>query len=243
MADPVCARTVWVSDTHLGTTECQAERLLAFLRTVECERLYLVGDVVDLWAMRRLWHWSGAHGEVLREVFRIAGRGTRVVYVPGNHDESARAFCGHSFGCVSVEREFEHRTLDGRRLLVTHGDAYDGLLESTGAGEMLAWGAAALSVAGRVVNRVGRGFGWGHTSLVDRVIRLYGGLVDNHHRFQASAVGDARERGYDGVVCGHIHHPRAMDVGGVAYYNCGDWTEHCTALVEDAGGEIRLVWG
>ena len=148
---------------------------------------------------------------------------------------------GPSGGSVSVRLEAEHRCLDGRRLLVTHGDVYDELLRSTGTGAALAWGAVLLSLAGRGVDRVGGWFGWGRASLVDRVIRAYGGLVDNHRRFRRMALLDARVRGYDGVVCGHIHWPQVVEAGSVTYYNCGDWTTHCTALVEGADGGFRLV--
>ena len=241
-------RAVWISDVHLGTRECQEGRLLSFLRGVSgCARLYLVGDVVDVWAMRRLWYWPSSHGEVLREVLRVARGGAEVVFIPGNHDAEARLFdgvsvsVGPSGGSVSVRLEAEHRCLDGRRLLVTHGDVYDELLRSTGTGAALAWGAVLLSLAGRGVDRVGGWFGWGRASLVDRVIRAYGGLVDNHRRFRRMALLDARVRGYDGVVCGHIHRAQMRDIDGVLYCNDGDWVESLTALVEHHDGRLELV--
>lgn len=236
------ARSVWISDIHLGTTDCQVDPLLEFLRQVECEHLFLVGDIIDVWAMKKLWYWPTSHSVVIQKLLRMARKGVRMTYLPGNHDAAARAFCGHALGRVRIENEVVYTALDGRQWLVIHGDTYDNLFRSTASGhEMFAWITAGLSLASRLINRVNGWFGWGHTSLIDRVVHGFGSLVDNHAAFVKNAVADVRERRLDGVICGHIHTPDIYMQEGVTYMNCGDWTGSCTAIVEWPDGSFEIV--
>lgn len=238
----VVARTVWISDVHLGTPECQAERLLAFLRQVECEHLYLVGDIVDFMALRRSWFWPQAHNDVVQKLLRKARKGTRITFIPGNHDEDLRQFCGHTFGNISLEREVLHTTVDGRVFLVHHGDEFDGLLAYV---DMVLWLAGWIYVMLFRINRACNGvrawFGWGRTSMTGWMLRKINAVAGNDARARLLIAKDAKGRQVDGVVCGHSHVPEVLDIEGVRYMNCGDWVEHCTALVEWTDGRIELL--
>lgn len=235
-------RTVWLSDVHLGSKDCRAHYLLDFLERVDCETLYLLGDIVDFWALRRQFIWPAAHYEVMRAIMRKASQGTRVIYVPGNHDEVLREFVDHNFGPVEVLRETSHVTADGRQLLLFHGDALDMHVQldfiSRHAGDaaydFLMW-------VHRWVNR-GRGlFGLRYWSLANYVKTRVRNARVALQRFEDAALAEARRRGFDGVVCGHIHHPEITLRDGLLYCNDGDWVESCTALVEDHGGALEIL--
>jgi UDP-2,3-diacylglucosamine pyrophosphatase LpxH len=236
------AKSVWVSDIHLGTAECRVDILLDFIRQVECENLFLVGDIIDIWALKKLWYWPTSHSVVVQKLLRLARKGVRVTYLPGNHDEEVRALCGHALGSIQIEHEAVYTSIDGRRWLVIHGDSFDNLLRSTSAGhDVLAWFSAGLSLTGRLVNLVGRRLGWRPASLVDRFVRWFGKFGDNHGLFVDNAFANAQEQGVDGVICGHIHAPKIFTRSGVTYMNCGDWTENCTAIVEWLDGSFEIV--
>jgi UDP-2,3-diacylglucosamine pyrophosphatase LpxH len=234
-------RSVFISDIHLGTKECQAGELLDFLRRVETETLYLVGDVVDLWSMRRRVYWPAAHHEVLRAILDKARAGTRVIYVPGNHDDLARSLFGSLLAGIEVHPDFVHETARGRRLLVVHGDEFDGAVRFSPA---LRFAGSALYAivlaAAHVVTSVRRFAGLPHWSLATWLKSRVGTACEYVERFEQAAAAEARARGLDGVVCGHIHRPNLADIDGVLYCNDGDWVEHCTALVEERSGELRL---
>lgn len=237
------ARTIWISDLHLGTRDCQAARLSAFLKCLPKDwsgHLYLVGDAIDFWALKKFFYWPTEHNLLIQKILRISRNGAKITFIPGNHDEDARAYCGNTFGGVELELEAIHTAADGKKYLVTHGDQYDSLLKNTlFSGEFLAWGAGILSILGHRVNRLGW---WPHMSLREHVIRWFGGAGANHRVFRKAASLDAAHRGYDGVICGHIHEPEILpNSEGVTYLNCGDWTESCTALVEDESGAISLT--
>lgn len=235
------ARSVFISDLHLGTRDCQAVELVQFLRGTEMETLFLVGDIIDLWSMRRGIFWPASHQEVLRLIVEKARRGTRVIYVPGNHDELARALCGSLLAGVEVHSEYVHTTRGGQRLLVMHGDAFDGavrfspLLKATGSAIY-----SALLWIGHYVNLARGLFGLPRWSLAAWLKSRVGDAREYVLRYELAAAHEARRRGFDGIVCGHIHRPRIARIEGVMYCNDGDWVDHCTALVEDRHGELGL---
>ena len=235
-------RTVWISDVHLGTPGCQAHALLDFLKRVECETLYLVGDIIDGWQLRRSWYWPQAHNDVIQKLLRKARKGTRVIYVPGNHDEFARKFLEHSFGGIEVADEWVHTTADGRKLWITHGDLYDGVIQCA------RWLAVAGDIAyettlrfNRHLNRFRARLGLPYWSL-SRYLKLkVKRAVSYVCAFEEAVAREVRRRGLDGVVCGHIHQAEIRDIGGVLYCNDGDWVESLTALVEHHDGRLEIV--
>jgi UDP-2,3-diacylglucosamine pyrophosphatase LpxH len=235
-------RTVWISDVHLGTRGCNAEMLVDFLRSIECQTLYLVGDIVDGWRLRKGWYWPDAHNEVVRRVLKMAHRGTRVVFVAGNHDEMFRDYAGMSFGGVDLVLEAVHTTADGRKLLVTHGDSFDAVVLYH---RWLAFlGDAAYEMMMRlniVFNAIRRKMKLPYWSLSAYMKKRVKNAVAFIGRFEEAVAHEAIARGLDGVVCGHIHSAEIRDIQGITYYNDGDWVESCTALVEDAVGAIRIV--
>jgi UDP-2,3-diacylglucosamine pyrophosphatase LpxH len=235
-------RTVWISDIHLGTRGCNAAMLVDFLRSIECETLYLVGDIVDGWRLKKGWYWPDEHNEVVRRVLKMAHRGTRVVFVAGNHDEMLRQFAGLTFGGVELVEEAVHVTADGRRLLVTHGDSFDGVVLYA---RWLAFlGDKAYSLMLRLniaFNAVRRRLHLPFWSLSAYLKRRVKNAVQYVCSYEEAVAREARERGVDGIVCGHIHCAEIRQFDDIAYYNDGDWVESCTALVEDAVGEMSIV--
>lgn len=238
-------RTVWISDVHLGTRGCNATMLVDFLRSVECDTLYLVGDIVDGWRLRKGWYWPDAHNEVVRRVLKLAHRGTRVVLIAGNHDEVLRDYAGMSLGGIEIALEDVHRTADGRRLLVTHGDSFDTVVLYA---RWLAFlGDMAYSLllrANVVINAVRRWLKLPYWSLAAHLKRKVKNAVAYVGSFEEALAHEAAERNLDGIVCGHIHCAEIRQIGDITYYNDGDWVESCTALVEDADGAMRIIhWG
>jgi UDP-2,3-diacylglucosamine pyrophosphatase LpxH len=235
-------RTVWISDIHLGTRGCNAAMLLDFLASIECETLYLVGDIVDGWRLSRGWYWPDAHNEVVRRILKMAHRGTRVVLIAGNHDEMLRPYAGMSFGGVELAHEAIHITADGRRLLVTHGDGFDGVVLYA---RWLAFlGDKAYSVLLRAngwFNAVRRQFNLPYWSLSAYLKKRVKNAVQFVCAFEEAVAHAARDMAVDGVVCGHIHCAEIRQIGEITYYNDGDWVESCTALVEDFQGAITIV--
>ena len=235
-------RTVWISDLHLGTPGCQAHALLAFLREVECDTLYLVGDIIDGWQLRRSWYWPQAHNDVVQKILRKARKGTRVVFVPGNHDEFARRYVSLNFGGVEVVEDCLHRTADGRRLWVTHGDLFDGVIQC--ARWLAHVGDAAYEFTlklNRHVNRLRARLGLPYWSL-SRYLKLkVKRAVSYVSDFEVAVACEARRRGVHGVVCGHIHHAELREIDGILYANDGDWVESLTALVEHADGRLEIL--
>jgi len=238
----VRVRAAFISDLHLGTRECQAGAIAEFLRRVEMETLYLVGDVVDLWHMRRGIYWPAAHHEVLRLIVEKARGGARVIYVPGNHDDLARALAGSLLAGVEVHEECIHVTSEGRRMLVMHGDAFDAAVRFSPAMKVIGSALYGLILlANRPVNHVRMLCGLPRWSLATWLKSRVGNAMTYVQRFEQAAASVAVARGVDGIVCGHIHRPRVAEIEGVLYCNDGDWVEHCTALVEDRNG-ILSIW-
>ena len=235
-------RTVWISDTHLGTSGCNAELLHDFLHSIKPETLYLVGDIIDGWRLKRGWYWPPRHNDIIRRVLKLANKGTRVVYIPGNHDEALRDYTGLAFGGVEVLAEAIHVTADGKRFLVLHGDEFDGVVLYA---RWLAFlGDVGYSLLLRLnvhFNAVRRRFGLPYWSLSAHIKKRVKNAVAFISRFEEVVAHAARERGVDGVVCGHIHCAEIRDFGGVIYMNDGDWVESCTALVEHADGRIEII--
>ncbi len=235
-------RTVWISDVHLGTRGCNAAMLVDFLRSVDCQTLYLVGDIVDGWRLRKGWYWPDAHNEVVRRVLKMAHRGTRVVFIAGNHDEMLRDYAGMSFGGVEVALEAVHETADGRKLLITHGDSFDGVVLYA---KWLAFlGDQAYSILLRTniwFNAIRRRLRLPYWSLSSYMKKRVKNAVQYIGNYEEAVAHEALNRGLDGIVCGHIHSAEIRDIGGITYYNDGDWVESCTALAEDAQGVIRII--
>jgi len=235
-------RTVWISDLHLGTPGCQAKALLDFLREVQCDTLYLVGDIIDGWQLRRTWYWPQAHNDVVQKLLRKARKGTRVVFVPGNHDEFARRYVTHTFGGIEVVDDCMHVTADGRRLWITHGDLFDGVIQCA---KWLAYvGDAAYEFTLKVnrwFNRARARLGlpyWSLSRYLKHKVKRAVSYIDD---FEAAVAREARRRGADGVVCGHIHHAEMRDIDGILYCNDGDWVESLTALVEHDDGRLEII--
>jgi UDP-2,3-diacylglucosamine pyrophosphatase LpxH len=234
--------SIFLSDVHLGQAGCRATELLEFLAGVEAKNIFVIGDLIDFWAMRRSVCWPQAHQDVLRTLVDRARAGVRVVYLPGNHDEAAREFIGMSICGIEIRRQLLHRTVDGRRLLLLHGDEFDGAVRC---GKLrVAIGIAAYSVAlalNHLIYRARRIIGlpdWSLTAWLKQSVsdaRTYIAL------FEECASEAARRAGCDAIVCGHIHHPAMREIGGVLYCNDGDWVENCTALVETPTGRLSLL--
>ncbi|MBX3453122.1 UDP-2,3-diacylglucosamine diphosphatase [Ferrovibrio sp.] len=239
---PAKYRAIWISDIHLGTRGCKADLLLEFLRHTESDILYLVGDIVDGWRLKRSWYWNQSHNDVVQKLLRKARKGTQVIYVPGNHDEALRDFTELHFGGVEVKMEAIHRTMDGRRLLVTHGDHFDGIVTYAKwlalLGDMAYGMALALNTW---FNHARRRLGLPYWSLSAYLKHKVKNAVEFISDYERAIAEEARRRHVDGVVCGHIHHAEIRDIDGILYCNDGDWVESCTALVEHADGRLEIL--
>jgi len=240
--EPKRYRSIWISDVHLGTRGCKAEFLLDFLKHNESDYLYLVGDIVDGWRLKKGWYWPQAHNDVVQKVLRRARKGARVIYVPGNHDEGAREFLGLAFGGVQVMNEAVHTTADGRRFLVTHGDQFDAVVTYARWLAMIGDHAyVALLHVNTAFNWARRKLGFGYWSLSAYLKHKAKTAVEYMGQYEATLAEEARRRGVDGIICGHIHHAEMRHMEGVLYCNDGDWVESCTALVEHANGTLEIV--
>ncbi len=236
-------RTIFLSDIHLGTKGCQVDRLIDFLKQHSCDQLYLVGDIVDGWRMSTNGiYWPQEHNNVLRRFLTLMKRGTRVIYVTGNHDEFLRRYSPMEIGNLSVVDEAEHTTGDNQRLLVVHGDQFDVI---TRYHRWLAWlgdaGYTFLLELNRHLNRLRNKFGYGYWSLSAWVKHRVKTAVSYIGDYEEAVAHHCRRQKFDGVVCGHIHHAEISDFDGVTYMNCGDWVESCTALVESEQGEFFIL--
>ena len=237
-------RAIFISDVHLGTKDCRSDFLADFLRQSTCQSLYLVGDIVDGWRLRKSWYWDASHDEVIRLILQKAQAGTGVTYIPGNHDEMFRAWLplGLEVAGVKLRHEAEHVTADGRHLLVMHGDEFDSVVRYAKFLALLGDRAyTAALVLNRYFNAIRRRLGHPYWSLSAWLKRRVKNAVKAIDRFEHALASEARRRGFDGVVCGHIHHAEMREVGGVLYLNDGDWVESCTALVEHEDGRLELI--
>jgi UDP-2,3-diacylglucosamine pyrophosphatase LpxH len=238
----IAFRAIWISDTHLGTSGCQAELLLDFLKSTECETLFLVGDIIDGWQLRKGWYWPPRHNDVVRCVLKKAKHGTRVVYVPGNHDEAFRDYVGLNLGGIELLSEALHETADGRKLLILHGDEFDGVvLYARWLAFLGDYAYTLLLQLNGFLNGVRRRFGLPYWSLSSEIKKRVKNAVQFISSFEQAVAHAAAERGANGVVCGHIHTAEIRTIGDVTHYNDGDWVESCTALVEHADGRMEIV--
>lgn len=234
-------RAGWISDPHLGTRGANSAALLDFLRENDFETLYIVGDLIDIWSLRRNRYWPQQHNDVIQKILRKARKGTRIVYIPGNHDELVADFCG-SYGNIEIQRSAIHVTAAGQRILVIHGHELDTVVQNAKwlafAGDV---GYQFLLSLNPLINFVRRRFGLGYWSLSAYAKRRVKDAVSFIGKFEAAVAHYAARNHADAVLCGHIHSAAIRQFDGVSYYNCGDWVESCTALVEDGHGRISIL--
>jgi UDP-2,3-diacylglucosamine pyrophosphatase LpxH len=235
-------RSVFISDVHLGTRMSQPAALLDFIKTFECERLYLVGDIIDGWAMSKSFYWPQEHNDVIQKIMRMARKGTLVTYLPGNHDEFLRSFGEHHFGNIVLVDSTIHRGLNGKNYLIIHGDQFDVVMKNMKwLAHIGSWAYDMLIAVNVTVNKLQNIFKLPHWSLsawakykVKQAVNFIGEYEENLAKY-------ARNRGASGIICGHIHHANIRDIGDITYMNCGDWCESCTALVEDYSGRWFII--
>lgn len=236
-------RSLFLSDIHLGTRGCQADSLVDFLREYEADHLFLLGDIVDFWSMSRGIHWTAAQNTVVQKILRRARHGEQVMLIPGNHDEALREYLGTSFGDIRVAAEHVHVTADGRRLLLLHGDEFDQVTRHH------RWVAVLGDIAYNLLVRLNTTLSWlrrslrisGYWSLAGYAKRRVKRAVSFIFDFEEVVIRTVRERGLDGIVCGHIHSAALRETDGVLYINCGDWVDSCTGIVEHSDGRLELV--
>tara|TARA_R110002096_G_scaffold57549_1_gene145936 strand:+ start:2801 stop:3724 length:924 start_codon:yes stop_codon:yes gene_type:complete len=236
-------RAVFISDTHLGTRAARADLLLDFLKSTTCDQLYLVGDIVDGWQMKRSWYWDTTHNDVIRRVLKMAKHGTKVVYIPGNHDEGLRGFEGHDLAGVTLAPEAIYTSISGKRYWVLHGDQFDGVIKYA------KWLAHVgdhayvfLLKLNTLVNKIRKWLGYEYWSLSSYLKHKVKNAVEYIGRYEEAVAAEAKRRGLDGVICGHIHHAERRFFGDVEYMNDGDWVESCTALVEHTSGDFEILY-
>lgn len=235
-------RTIFISDTHLGTRGCKAQALADFLAHNDCETLFLVGDIVDGWQLKRRWYWTDAQQDVVHEILRKVDRGVRVIFVPGNHDEFARDYAGRLFGGIEIASEAIHESADGRRFWVLHGDRFDGVIACAKWLAHLGDWAYGVALRGNdILFAARKRLGLPYWSLSAWLKHKVKNAVEYISRFEEIVAREAALRGVDGVVCGHIHHAEIRKIGDVLYLNDGDWVESCSALVEDANGHMEIL--
>ncbi len=235
-------RAIWLSDIHLGTRDAKTEYLYDFLRHTESDYLYLVGDIIDMWKLKSRWYWPRINNDIMRLVMKKARKGTRVIYIPGNHDELLRDFSDHLFGGIEMMEEAVHETADGRRLLVLHGDVFDCVvMNSRWLAELGSWAYDMLLRLNRWYNVVRRRLGFHYWSLSQYLKHKVKEAVSYIGDYEQAVVKAARDKGAHGVICGHIHHATITRYGDMLYANSGDWVESCTALAEREDGELTLI--
>ncbi len=235
-------RTLFLSDFHLGSVGCRADHIHDFLRHHDADTYYLVGDIVDGWRLKRHWYWPEQHDAVVRKLLRKAKVGTRVVYLPGNHDDFLREFVGSTFGGILVVDRLVHETKDGQRFLVIHGDEFDIVarrapwLTNVGHGF-----AVATQKANRLLDRLPLGLGLPYGSFSCWAKTKAKSAVNFIGDFEDALVKEARRVGVDGVICGHIHQAKMVDLPDLRYVNTGDWVESCTAVAEHYDGRLEII--
>lgn len=242
MIDKMSYRTIWISDIHLGTKDCQAEALLEFLKKTESEYLILVGDIIDFWALKRKSYWPTSHNTVVQKVLKKARHGTKVIFIPGNHDESLREYEGFVFGDIEIHNSYLHTLSDGRQIYCIHGDEFDivtryhkwlAVLGDVGY-TFLLW-------LNRITSRIRSKLkmnSWSLSAFIKHKVKQAVSFISN---FEDNVVNEALKLNVDGVLCGHIHHATIEQHDKILYLNTGDWVESCTAIVEHADGKLELI--
>lgn len=236
-------RTIWISDIHLGTTHCQADKLLDFLKNVDCDYLFLVGDIVDLWRLKGKSYWPSSHNLVIQKLLRKARHGTKIIYIPGNHDEAIRDYCGYSFGDIDIYYDYTHRLKNGKKIYICHGDTFDIVTR------YYKWlarlgnvGYTILLNLNSVVLFIRSLFGLkSHFSLSQFIKFQVKQSVNFISNYESTVIQHVKNMAVDGIVTGHIHHAEIKEIDGFCYMNCGDWVESCTAIVETESGELKLI--
>ena len=235
-------RSVFISDIHLGTKMSQPDKLLDFMKTFECEKIYLVGDIVDCWYMSKKPIWPQFHNDTVQKILRKARKGTEVYYIPGNHDDVLRNYCDNEFGNIMLVRETIHIGVDSKLYLVTHGDQFDIVMRNA---EWLAhlgsWAYDVSIELSRFVNKVRTVFGlpyWSLSSYLKNTVKESVSFIGNYEETLSKYV---KGKNLNGIICGHIHHANIRDIDGITYMNCGDWVESCTALVENHDGTFEII--
>ncbi|WP_025896845.1 UDP-2,3-diacylglucosamine diphosphatase [Sneathiella glossodoripedis] len=235
-------KTIWISDIHLGTPGCKASLLLDFLKHTESEKLYLVGDIIDGWALQRNWFWPQQHNDVIQKILRKARKGTDVYFIPGNHDAFARHYVDHNFGDITVAKDWVHETIDGRKFLVLHGDEFDVVVKYAKWLALLGdWAYGLCLKLNDFVNHIRQSMGYPYWSLSAYLKLKVKNAVQFIAEFENALAGVAKKKNVDGVICGHIHHPEIRDINGITYCNDGDWVESCSALVEHYDGHLEII--
>lgn len=235
-------RTLFISDVHLGTKGCQAEKLLDLLRIYDADVMYLIGDIVDGWQLKSGWYWPQSHNDVAQKLLRKARKGTRVIYIPGNHDEFLRDFYGTHFGGIEVLEDTVHVAADGKRYLIIHGDLFDVVIQHARWLALLGNKSYDLAISVNTnFNRIRRAFGLPYWSLSKWLKLKVKNAVNFIGEFERTLKGEAQRHRVDGVICGHIHHAVIREDEGITYVNCGDWVESCTAVVEHFDGRLEIV--
>lgn len=235
-------RSVFLSDTHLCSRDCQIDVLCDFLDSFKCDHLYLMGDIFDFWCLGKTLYWPNVYNHVITQILKRATKGAKVYYLPGNHDEFLRGFVGMQFGEVQIVRDCVHEGLNGDRYWILHGDLFDSITQyhawlSHLGDKAYGW----LILLNRTVNAVRRRLGLSRVRLAGAVKRRVKSAVHYVTHFEDVLAAEARKRGVDGVICGHIHQPAQRNIDGINYMNVGDWIENCTALVEHMDGRFELV--
>jgi UDP-2,3-diacylglucosamine pyrophosphatase LpxH len=239
---PVRVRALFISDVHLGTRTARADELLDLLRCCEADIIYLVGDIIDFWRVRRGPIWPQSHNDVLQKLMRKVRKGTRLILIPGNHDEGLRDYAGMQFGGVEIHRDYMHTTAQGRRYVVMHGDEFDMVVRTAKWLALLGDRGYELALwLNNPLNWVRRHLGLGYWSLSAYLKNRVKKAVAFIGAFEEAVAAEARRREADGIICGHIHHASDRSFEGVHYLNCGDWVESCTAIVESHAGELRII--
>ena len=235
-------RSLFLSDIHLGTRGCQAELLLDFLRHHDADRIYLVGDIIDGWRLKKTWYWPQSHNDVVQKILRKGRKGAEIIYLPGNHDEFLRDYDGTHFGGVQITDSVIHTAADGKRLLIIHGDQFDVVVRHAKWLAFLGdWAYVTTLAANTWVNAVRRKLGLTYWSLSAWAKLKVKNAVSFIGKFEQALATEAKRRGADGVICGHIHHPAIHDMHGTRYINTGDWVESCSAVAETEDGEFVLI--
>lgn len=235
-------RALFLSDLHLGTRGCQAEALLEFLRVYDADLIYLVGDIVDGWRLKARWHWPQSHNDVVQKLLRKVRKGARIIYLPGNHDEFLRDYCGTTFGGIEILDRVVHETADGQRMLVLHGDQFDMVVRHARWLAFLGDGAYTFALwVNTHLNRARRRLGFPYWSLSGWAKARVKNAVNFIGRFEEVLANEAKRSRVDGIICGHIHSAALHDQFGLRYANTGDWVESCTALVEHFDGGLELI--
>lgn len=235
-------RTLWISDVHLGNRDCHADALLAFLSKIRCDKLFLVGDIIDMLALKQRMYWPTAHTQVLQTIHQLANSGTEVIYVPGNHDMPMRHYDQGNLLNVKLHRHYIHETKLGKKLWVVHGDEFDHAVLYHALNRFIGdYAYELMAFLNRSLHKVRSLFGLRYWSLANYLKENIGQARKTIEAFESAAAAEAAQRGLDGVICGHIHKPELRKIGKTLYCNDGDWTESCSALIEEKSGELVLL--